>query len=135
MNCVHVTKVTHHLLQAWVHGFRRFAGTWIHSLDLSIVIISLVLEVFALAAKVSATGVGGLLVLFRLWRVVRVMHAVREVQHKAARDHTKELEELLDKLKHMSSAHREVVKALHKEFVRRVCSHAAVLSSQRENFS
>lgn len=77
-------------------------------------------------------GVGGLLVLFRLWRVVRVMHAVREVQHKSAHDRVHALEQEKTKLQGMADAHHTVVKELHKEFVRRVracvCVCACVLS-------
>lgn len=107
-------------------GFRRRARSYIHTVDLFIVLISLILEVFALAAKVSASSVGGLLVLFRLWRVVRVMHAVKEVQHKAVHDTAKELHDAKSKMESMADAHHSVVRALHKEFVRRVCSRVVL---------
>ena len=103
-----------------MEGLRRRTRSHLHTVDLFIVLVSLVLEVFALAAKVSASSVGGLLVLFRLWRVVRVMHAVKEVQHKAAHDRVNELNETKMELESMSAAYHNVVRALHKDFVRRV---------------
>ena len=68
-------------LQAWVHGVRIWVRTAVHMVDLVIICVSLALEVVALSTSAhEAAEVGGLLIVFRLWRVVRVMHAVGEVR-------------------------------------------------------
>lgn len=105
-----------------MHGVRRFLRTIIHVVDFAIVIISLALEVVALVAHERAFEVGGLLVVFRLWRVVRVMQAVREVQHKRAHEQINNLKAANMKLFEVHKAHHAVVKGLHREFVERVRS-------------
>jgi voltage-gated hydrogen channel 1 len=107
-------------LQAWVHGFRRFISSVLHAVDLTIVITSLLLELLALLLHDSAIEVGGLIVVFRLWRVVRVMQAVGEVQHKRTHEEISSLKEANKQLHEMQKAHHEVIKGLHREFLQRV---------------
>lgn len=115
------------MVQAWVHGVRRFLRSLLHVADFAIVIISLGLEITALIAAEGAFEVGGLLVVFRLWRVVRVMQAVREVQHKRAHEQIGNLKEANKKLFEYHKAHHAVIKGLHHEFVQRVCFKAQTM--------
>lgn len=108
-------------VQAFVHGFRRWVRTPLHIIDLIIVCISLALEVTAVAISETAVEVGGLLVVFRLWRVVRVMHAVGEVEHQTHKDVHSDLEMANVRLQHVSEAHHAIIKELHREYTRRVC--------------
>lgn len=94
--------------------------TVIHAFDFAIVLISLGLEYLALFRSRAGIELGGLLVVFRLWRVVRVMQAVREVQHKRAHEQITSLKEANSQLFEIHQAHHEVVKGLHHEFVQRV---------------
>lgn len=94
--------------------------TWIHGVDLAIVVISLSLEYLALFTHEAGLNIGGLLVVFRLWRVVRVMHAVKEVQHKRTHEQIANLQEATKQLHEIQKAHHDIVKGLHHEFVNRV---------------
>ena len=60
-----------------MHGVRRWVRQPIHLLDIAIVCVSLGLEIAAELLTTDLTEIGGLLVVFRLWRVVRVSHAVK----------------------------------------------------------
>jgi hypothetical protein len=92
----------------------------LHAVDLTIVVISLILELLALFLEDSVLEVGGLIVIFRLWRVVRVMQAVTEVQHKKTHEEMHSLKEANKHLREMQAAHHEVIKGLHHEFLQRV---------------
>ena len=90
--------VAEQLLRLLVFGPRYFLSWW-HALDAAIVIVSLVLE---LVLKGVERETLSLLVVFRLWRLVRIMHAVSvelEMQHdEALQRHHAEMEALAAQL-------------------------------------
>lgn len=122
VQCVCSFESTPHavFLQAFVHGFRRWVRTPLHLMDLIIVAISLVLEVVAITISETAVEVGGLLVVFRLWRVVRVMHAVGEVEHKKHEGVHSDLEMANLRLQQIAEAHHAVIKEMHHQYTSRV---------------
>jgi voltage-gated hydrogen channel 1 len=91
-----------------------------HLVDITIVCISLALEILALTLHERVTEIGGLLVIFRLWRVVRVMHAVGDVQHHVDEEHMRKLERTNAKLREVDKAHHSILKAIHAEYTERV---------------
>lgn len=102
-------------------------------IDLIIVCISLALEVIAttLSAGSRTTEIGSLLIVFRLWRVVRVMHAVGDVQHQVKHDEMATLQKKLVRLQIIQDAHHTVIKELHREYTERVrcasCRHCSAI--------
>lgn len=64
------------LLKLFVFGVSYFKN-WLHFLDAAIIITSLILEC---VLRGIAQETVSLLIIFRLWRLVRVMHAVADVQ-------------------------------------------------------
>lgn len=62
-------------LKLLVFGPAYYTTSWFHTLDVVIVVSSLVLE---LALHGVAQEVAALLVFFRLWRIIRIMHSVAE---------------------------------------------------------
>lgn len=107
-------------LQAYVHGIRRWVRTPLHIIDLVIVCVSLALEITAAVIHDAAVDLGGLLVVFRLWRVVRVMHAVGEVEHHAHKEKDSGLEMTNARLQSINEAHHRIIKELHREYTQRV---------------
>eukprot|EP00892_Ulva_mutabilis_P005500 jgi/Ulvmu1/3321/UM155_0004.1 len=131
--CILSFFVLEWLLEAYVHGFHRWVQTPLHLIDLIIVCVSLALEITALAISESAVELGGLLVVFRLWRVVRVMHAVGEVEHQKHKDVHSELEMANMRLENMNAAHHAIIKELHSEYTRRI--HAITDDDPNTNIS
>lgn len=89
--------------------------------DLFIICISLGLEVSSILIGNTEAEVGGLLVVFRLWRVVRIMQAIEDVEHQLKDKEKFELESKVRKLMTIQEAQHIVIKEMHKEFVQRVC--------------
>ena len=112
----------HRAAQAFAHGVRRWARSAIHLVDLVIVCVSLVLEVVATALHNRNLEIASLLVVFRLWRVVRVMHAVSDVQHHVKDEGKLSLQRRVQKLLSIQDAHHTVIKELHREYTERVRS-------------
>jgi hypothetical protein len=109
-------------MQAFVHGMRRWVRSLMHLADLIIVCISLALEVIAttLSKDTRSTEIGSLLIILRLWRVVRVMHAVGDVEQHVKHDELSLLRKKLARLKAIEDAHHTVIKELHREYTERV---------------
>ena len=67
-------------MQAWAEGLRHFVS-FVHALDLVVVLVSLAFEIISIAAHEAIAEIGSLLVLLRLWRIVRILHATSEISH------------------------------------------------------
>jgi hypothetical protein len=108
-------------MQALVKGVRKWARSPINLADLVIVCVSLLLEILAVVLSNSETEVGSLLVVFRLWRIVRVMQAVGDVEHHVKDKEKLELDKQVWKLLTIQDAHHTVIKEMHREYTKRVC--------------
>lgn len=95
-----------------VFGHRYFTHSAWHSFDAVIVVVSLVLE---LSLKGVAQEIASLLIFFRLWRIMRLMHGVAEAielrNEEASHGHQREVAELKKEL----SAKQERVEVLQQQ--------------------
>jgi hypothetical protein len=107
-------------MQANVKGLHKWLRSWINVADLIIICVSLGLELLSLLLGNSEAEVGGLLVVFRLWRLVRIMQAIEDVEHQVRDKEKIELESKIRKLTTIQEAQHTVIKEMHKEFVQRV---------------
>ena len=92
-------------LQMYAFGIKEWASECLHVFDFIIVSTTFILEVVMHNNKTVESMIG-LLIAFRLWRLVRVIHVTTEaldLQHETEIDHLKEkiesLEEELEKLR------------------------------------
>eukprot|EP00877_Chromochloris_zofingiensis_P010874 jgi/Chrzof1/603/Cz01g22030.t1 len=58
--------------RAWLH-------IWVHWLDISVVVVSFIMELVLRSSALKE--VVALLVVFRLWRLIRIVHATEEILH------------------------------------------------------
>lgn len=117
--------------EAWVHGVQRFARG-LHLVDLIIICISLSLEIIAEVLDQQAAEIGGLLVTFRLWRLVRVLHAFGEVTHKEHQVVLQKLVEDRERLKNVMTAHHTIIRELQLEYAQKIKSaNSAIKAATR----
>ena len=65
-------------IQIYAFGFREWSHHWMHIFDYIIVFITFTAEI-SLHGNAAMESVVGLLITFRLWRLVRVIHVTTEV--------------------------------------------------------
>jgi hypothetical protein len=65
--------ILEHMLILWAHGLAYYRAHWIHLFDFAVVAVSFALT---LSLHGKAAELAGMLILLRLWRVLRVMDAV-----------------------------------------------------------
>jgi len=82
-----------------VFGPRYFLKVW-HAIDAFVIITSLILEILL---RGPSREVASLLIIFRLWRLVRIMHALAEeitIEHEESSKHHHKLEEKMQQRIH-----------------------------------
>ncbi|GAB4815746.1 hypothetical protein N2152v2_002792 [Parachlorella kessleri] len=110
--CIFVAEL---LLRLLVYGLSYYSTSFFHLLDLAVVVTSLVLE---LALHGVAQEAVALLVFFRLWRILRIMHSVSEVLEMDHEEREETHHKLLAQAQQKLAAAQQHVAALEEEVVR-----------------
>lgn len=102
--CVFLVEL---LLKLWIAP-KEFCADWLHLLDLFVVVTSLIIDVYisylieerrsgSNKEALDAATIATLLVVLRLWRVVRIAHGFNEIRNMELEKRHKEMEELEEK--------------------------------------
>ena len=94
--------------QIYAFGWNEWRKETLHIFDLSIVLITFILEI-VFHGNESVESMVGLLIVFRLWRIVRVIHVTTEVLEYHDEQEDKEYE---DKIKELSQENERLKKEL-----------------------
>ena len=81
-------------VQIYAFGPKQWLSNFLHVFDLSITLITFIMEISFYGNK-KVESVAGLLIVFRLWRLVRVIHVTTEVlenEHELAEHHRENLD-------------------------------------------
>jgi hypothetical protein len=104
------------LLKMWIAP-KEFWADWLHILDLFVVVTSLIIDIYVSyliearrSAEIEAATIATLLVILRLWRVVRIAHGFNEIRNMELERRHKEMEELEEKKEAEKKKLEEVIK-------------------------
>lgn len=114
--CVFLVEL---LLKLWISP-KHFCADWLHLLDLFVVVTSLVIDIYisylieerraGSGEALEAATIATLLVILRLWRVVRIAHGFNEIRNMELERRHKEMEDLEERKEAEKKKLEDVIK-------------------------